>query len=141
MIVRVKRPWGRFCSISFVGRLHPRSFMVFVSQATLCLLGDGYQNSWFFWVLCKNFLELISNLWGHSELKWSINLGNWFWHLSVGNRSIVLNFYLEVGLSARLVFAKNTNEGQQSTPAKSRSSNFFFITTVQCKIIKNCVFE
>jgi Na+-transporting NADH:ubiquinone oxidoreductase subunit NqrB len=29
----------------------------------------------------------------HGELKCRISFGNWFWHLIVGNMSIVLNFY------------------------------------------------
>ena len=78
----------------------------------------------------------------HSDLKCPITFGNLFWHLTVGNRPIVLNFYQQ-----RPVFAlkncprpqrpKKANEGQQR-PAKSKTLNFFVIITIQCKIINKC---
>ena len=81
----------------------------------------------------------------HSDLKRLITFGNWFWHLIVGNRSIVLNFYQQ-----RPVFAlkncprpqrpKKANEGQQR-PAKSKTLNFFVIITIQCKIINKCKYN
>ena len=81
----------------------------------------------------------------HSDLKCPITFGNWFWHLTVGNRPIVLNFYQQ-----RPVFAlkncprpqrpKKANEGQQR-PAKSKTLNFFVIITIQCKIINKCKYN
>ena len=53
----------------------------------------------------------------HSELKCLISFGNWFWHLIVGNRSIVLTFYQK-----RPVFALKIHPRPQR-PKRSTKAN------------------
>ena len=53
----------------------------------------------------------------HSDLKWPITFGNWFWHLIVGNRSIVLNFYQQ-----RPVFALK-NHPRPQRPKRPMKAN------------------
>ena len=74
----------------------------------------------------------------HSDLKCPITFGNWFWHLIVGNRSIVLKSYQQ-----RPVFASKNHPRPQrpKRPAKSKTSNLFVIITIQCKIINKCEYD
>ena len=53
----------------------------------------------------------------HSDLKCPITFGNWFWHLTVGNRPIVLNFYQQ-----RPVFALK-NHPRPQRPKKPMKAN------------------
>ena len=59
---------------------------------------------------------LIPNIY-HSVSKCPISFGNWFWHLIVGNRSIVLNFYQQ-----RPVFALK-NHPRPQRPKRPMKAN------------------
>ena len=97
-------------------------------------------------IKCPQILQVKTLLQtNHSDLKRSITFGNWFWHLTVENRPIVLNFYQQKPVFSlkncpRPKRPKKTNEGQQR-PAKSKTLNFFVIITIQCKIINKCEYD
>ena len=88
----------------------------------------------------------------HSASKCPILFGNWFWHLIVGNRSIVLNFYQQ-----RPVFALK-NHPRPQRPKRPMKANkgqhspklqiYMLLSLINVKssinvniILKKCVFK
>ena len=88
----------------------------------------------------------------HSVSKCPISFGNWFWHLIVGNRSIVLNFYQQ-----RPVFALK-NHPRPQRPKRPMKANkgqhspklqiYMLLSLINVKssinvniILKKCVFK
>ena len=84
--------------------------------------------SWFYFYCC-NCLHSDSECW--------ISFVNWFWHLIIGNRSIVLNFYQE-----RPVFALKIHPRPQRPTKGRKVQNFLcYYRSIQCKIIYKCEYN